>query len=127
MNVRCLSAGPLAISYLTGFRRRTNDEHRRLGEEYRQLTTPTSCKNFVKDHATRYTQLSRLPYFNIVEQVVIDPMHNLFLGTLSLSRLSHRADSSQVSSRRIFMVSGSNTRFFEQTMNWMSSTRCLQM
>ncbi|KAI1783145.1 hypothetical protein LXA43DRAFT_977257 [Ganoderma leucocontextum] len=35
---------------------------------------------FVKEHATRYTELSRLPYFNIVEQVVIDPMHNLFLG-----------------------------------------------
>lgn len=55
-------------------------EHRRLGEDYRRLSTPSARKNFVKDHATRYSQLSRLPYFNIVEQVVIDPMHNLFLG-----------------------------------------------
>ncbi|KAG2036333.1 hypothetical protein BDR03DRAFT_1011868 [Suillus americanus] len=44
------------------------------------LTTPSACKNFVKEHATRYTQLSHLPYFNLVEQIVIDPMHNLFLG-----------------------------------------------
>ncbi|KAG2059487.1 hypothetical protein BDR06DRAFT_967985 [Suillus hirtellus] len=36
--------------------------------------------NFVKKHATRYAQLSHLPYFNLVEQIVIDPMHNLYLG-----------------------------------------------
>ena len=36
--------------------------------------------NFVKEHATRYTQLSRLPYFDLVNQIVVDPMHNLFLG-----------------------------------------------
>jgi hypothetical protein len=67
----------------TAFRRRTNEEHRRLGESYRQLSTPTARKNFVKDHATRYCQLPRLPYFNLVKQIVIDPMHNLFLGSSS--------------------------------------------
>src|SRR5712691_4195464 len=67
----------------TAFRRRTNEEHRRLGEDYRQLPTPTTRKNFVKEHATRYCQLSRLPYFNLVEQIVVDPMHNLFLGQYS--------------------------------------------
>jgi hypothetical protein len=71
---------PYPLSLLTVFRSRTNEEQRQLGEEYRKLPTPTARKNFVKDHATRYTQLSRLPYFNLVEQVVIDPMHNLFLG-----------------------------------------------
>lgn len=64
----------------TAFRPRTNEEHRRLGDAYHQLSTPTARKNFVKEHATRYTELSRLPYFNLVDQVVIDPMHNLFLG-----------------------------------------------
>jgi hypothetical protein len=59
---------------------RTDAEQRRLGEEYRNLTTPSARKNFVKEHTTRYTQLSRLPYFNLVEQIIIDPMHNLFLG-----------------------------------------------
>ena len=104
--------GSLTISCLTGFCRRTNEEHHQLGEEYCHLTTPTSCKNFVKDHATCYTQLSWLPYFNIIQQVVIDPMHNLFLGTSSLSHPSRHAHSLQVSSRHIFMVSGSNTRSF---------------
>ncbi|KAG1818070.1 uncharacterized protein BJ212DRAFT_1298920 [Suillus subaureus] len=56
----------------------------KLGEKYQQLTTPTTCKNFVKDYATCYTQLSRLPYFNLVNQVVIDPMHNLFLGLIKM-------------------------------------------
>ncbi|KAI6015498.1 hypothetical protein BKA83DRAFT_4061063, partial [Pisolithus microcarpus] len=37
-------------------------------------------KNFVKEFATRYSELSRLPYFDLVQQIVIDPMHNLFLG-----------------------------------------------
>jgi hypothetical protein len=62
------------------FKVRTDREHRELGEQYRNLTTANARKNFVKDFATRYTQLSRLPYFNIVEQIIIDPMHNLFLG-----------------------------------------------
>ncbi|KAN0074465.1 hypothetical protein V8E55_011877 [Tylopilus felleus] len=36
---------------------------------------------FMKDKfATCYTELSRLPYFNLVEQIVVDLMHNLFLG-----------------------------------------------
>ena len=65
---------------VVAFRRRTSEEHRRLGDDYRQLSTPTARKNFVKEHATRYSELSRLPYFDMVEQIVIDPMHNLFLG-----------------------------------------------
>ncbi|KAG2357583.1 hypothetical protein BDR07DRAFT_1235453, partial [Suillus spraguei] len=62
------------------FRPRTNEEQRELGERYHRLTTASARKNFVKEHGTRYTQLSRLPYFNLVEQIVIDPMHNLYLG-----------------------------------------------
>jgi hypothetical protein len=65
---------------LSAFERRTNTEQRRLGEQYRKLSLPTAKKNFVRDHATCYTQLSRLPYFDLVQQIVIDPMHNLFLG-----------------------------------------------
>jgi hypothetical protein len=57
-----------------------DEEHRRLGKEYRKLVTQTARKTFVKDYAMRYTQLSQLPYFNLVNQIVIDPMHNLFLG-----------------------------------------------
>ncbi|KZT18076.1 hypothetical protein NEOLEDRAFT_1081034 [Neolentinus lepideus HHB14362 ss-1] len=62
------------------FPARTNAEQRRLGEEYNKLTNKAARENFVKANATRYTQLSRLPYFDLVKQTVIDPMHNLFLG-----------------------------------------------
>ncbi|KAG1835819.1 hypothetical protein DFJ58DRAFT_628946, partial [Suillus subalutaceus] len=62
------------------FKEQTNLQQCKLGEQYQQLTTHTACKNFVKDYATHYTQLSRHSYFNLVNQVVIDPMHNLFLG-----------------------------------------------
>jgi hypothetical protein len=68
------------MSICAAFPLRTNDEQRRLGEAYRQLPTPNARKNFVKDHATRYTQLARLPYFDLVQQIVVDLMHNLFLG-----------------------------------------------
>jgi hypothetical protein len=53
-----------------------------LGEEYRKLKTNGARSAFVKQNATRYTQLSRLPYFDLVEQTTIDPMHNLFLGLI---------------------------------------------
>ncbi|KAL4067434.1 hypothetical protein V8B97DRAFT_2025005 [Scleroderma yunnanense] len=55
-----------------------------LGECYCQLTTAAACKNFVKDFMTRFTQLSCLPYFDLRDQIVIDPMHNLFLGFVKI-------------------------------------------
>jgi hypothetical protein len=57
-----------------------DEEHHRLGEEYHKLVSQTARKTFVKNHAMRYMQLLCLPYFNLVEQIVINPMHNLFLG-----------------------------------------------
>ncbi|KAL6299063.1 hypothetical protein BKA93DRAFT_830185 [Sparassis latifolia] len=58
----------------------TDKEQRELGERYRALKTEKARADFVRQHATRYTELSRLPYFDLVHQIVIDPMHNLFLG-----------------------------------------------
>jgi len=71
------------ISHPTAFHPWTNKEHRRLGEEYRQLSITMAHKNFVKSYTSQYTQLSCLPYFSLTEQIVINPMHNLFLGTCS--------------------------------------------
>lgn len=34
------------------------------------------------EHATRWSELARLPYFHMVRMIVIDPMHNLLLGKL---------------------------------------------
>ncbi|KIK75156.1 hypothetical protein PAXRUDRAFT_173579, partial [Paxillus rubicundulus Ve08.2h10] len=67
----------------------TNAEQCACGEEYRKLTNLTARHNFVKLHVTRFTQLSRLPYFDLINQVVIDPMHNLFLSKFTFHFQSH--------------------------------------
>ncbi|KIK78503.1 hypothetical protein PAXRUDRAFT_16839 [Paxillus rubicundulus Ve08.2h10] len=61
-----------------------NAQQCELGKRYHNLSTTTARKNFVKQYATQYTQLARLPYFNLVDQIVINPMHNLFLGLVKM-------------------------------------------
>ncbi|THU88212.1 hypothetical protein K435DRAFT_680238 [Dendrothele bispora CBS 962.96] len=62
------------------FRPRTNAEHHRLQKEYLRCKTKSAQDTFVRDNATRWSELFRLPYFDVCEMIVIDPMHNLFLG-----------------------------------------------
>ena len=62
------------------FPQRTNAEQRRFGHEYLQKTSANARKTFVRDKSTRWSELSRLPYFDLVRQIVIDPMHCLYLG-----------------------------------------------
>ena len=39
-------------------------------------------KNFKElEKGSRFTELMHLPYYNCVRFAIIDPMHNLFLGT----------------------------------------------
>ncbi|KAJ3536169.1 hypothetical protein NMY22_g6153 [Coprinellus aureogranulatus] len=63
-----------------GFRARTDREHRMAGFEYASLTTDAGREAFVKDKAARWSEFARLPYFDLVRMIVIDPMHNLLLG-----------------------------------------------
>lgn len=63
-----------------GFAPRTDTQHRDLQRKFEELLTKTARKDFVKEFATRYSELSRLPYFDFRRMIVIDPMHNLFLG-----------------------------------------------
>jgi hypothetical protein len=46
---------PYPLLLFTAFWPRTNNEQHQLGKEYRKLPTPTTHKNFIKDHATWYT------------------------------------------------------------------------
>ena len=39
-----------------------------------------AADSVAKVSGVRYSELSRLPYFNTVDNFLIDPMHNLFLG-----------------------------------------------
>lgn len=48
--------------------------------DYLKCTTKTAQDKFVKENATRWSEFHRLPYFDVCEMIVVDPMHNLFLG-----------------------------------------------
>ncbi|KAJ7583887.1 hypothetical protein C8J56DRAFT_1166808 [Mycena floridula] len=71
-----------AAHKLAGFPARTNEGQRDLQLRYLKLKTNAQREKFVKEHATRWTELHRLPYFDVCHMVVIDPMHNLFLGVV---------------------------------------------
>jgi len=71
-------------SILLAFRKRTNASHRRLGAKYAKITSKAKREEFVKKEGTCFLQLSRLPYFDLVRGIVIDPMHNLILGEPSI-------------------------------------------
>ena len=60
---------------------RTNSQHRESAEKHRLATTKTEMKRIERDTGVRYSVLLKLPYFNAPRMCIIDPMHNLFLGT----------------------------------------------
>lgn len=66
---------------MLAFPLRTHAEQLKLGKEYAQCTTQAARDEFVKTYASRWCELARLPYFDVCRMIVIDPMHNLLLGT----------------------------------------------
>jgi hypothetical protein len=57
------------------------------GQDYRQrcyedhaLSDDKEHTVFFKEHGARWTELARLPYFDLVRHTIIHPMHNLLLG-----------------------------------------------
>ncbi|KIJ57838.1 hypothetical protein HYDPIDRAFT_171515, partial [Hydnomerulius pinastri MD-312] len=62
------------------FEPRSSEEHRRQCFEDKVLPTQEDHEEFFEEHGVRWTELARLPYFDLVRQCVIDPMHNLLLG-----------------------------------------------
>lgn len=68
----------------SAFPPRTHSEHLRHAQEYAECDTQAARDRFVKDHAARWFELARLPYFDICRMIIIDPMHNLLLGMLFL-------------------------------------------
>ena len=55
--------------------------HQAVLQQLNNARTDGERKIITKEWGIRYSELNRLPYFNIVRQHVIDPMHNLLLGT----------------------------------------------
>jgi hypothetical protein len=75
-----LSSIKLIGRLLVGFPERSNAQHRAYQVQYQQCKTKSAQDDFVKTCATRWCQLARLPYFDLCRMIVVDPMHNLFLG-----------------------------------------------
>ena len=70
----------------SGFQRdhwvpRTHNEHLRQVNEVMAANTATKRDEIEKKYGVRYSELLRLPYIDVVNFHVIDPMHNLLLGT----------------------------------------------
>ena len=62
--------------------RRTNEEWRRAATEYQACRSEDMQTAKVNETGVRWSDLLQLPYFDIFCCVVIDPMHNLFLGLI---------------------------------------------
>ena len=61
-------------------KRRDDEEVRVAMAEYQAAKRKHSADSIAKVSGIRYSQLSCLPYFNTVDNFLVDPMHNLFLG-----------------------------------------------
>lgn len=59
---------------------RNHEEILQQVEEYRAATTRTEAVSIAKKNGVRYSDLLRLPYFDIVRMSTTDPMHTFLLG-----------------------------------------------
>ena len=60
---------------------RDNGRHRSDVDKVLQCTTKTQREKRASELGCRFSSLLDLPYFRPIEMLLIDPMHNLFLGT----------------------------------------------
>lgn len=78
--------GPVGAKDYSGFDRskwpkRTEEEHRWQMKRLQLCETKCERDRLEALFGTRYTVFSKLPYFQTITMTIIDPMHNLFLGT----------------------------------------------
>ena len=62
------------------FTMRNVEQHRRNAAIWKQLNTEEDRKRHVSKTHVRWSEMLRLPYHDPIRHLVIDPMHNLFLG-----------------------------------------------
>lgn len=61
--------------------KRTTEEHREQMMEILEADTANDRDKLESMYGTRYSVLAELSYFDTVRMSIVDPMHNLFLGT----------------------------------------------
>jgi hypothetical protein len=66
----------------TEFEGHNGEEHRKGCFEENSLQTDEEREEYFQKHGVRWTELARLPYFDLVRHTIIDPMHNLLLSEL---------------------------------------------
>ena len=66
---------------VSGWKLRTNCNHRKYIAPYYKLETQKKRKELENKYGIRSSVLLDLQYFDVIRSCVIDPMHNLFLGT----------------------------------------------
>ena len=59
-------------------------DHHKYAMDWKQSITMTQRCEIEQNHGVRYTELLRLPYFDSPRFVVVDPMHNILLGSAKL-------------------------------------------
>ena len=60
---------------------RTIDAHRLHASRHKEAKTSSQKKLIEREHGCKYSVLLELPYFDVIRFTVVDPMHNLLLGT----------------------------------------------
>lgn len=85
---RCLISFPGSVGSMdySGFDRdnwksRTNSDHRAAVKLIQKAKTKTMRDQLESKYGCRYSVLLELSYFDPVRMLVIDPMHNLFMGS----------------------------------------------
>ena len=61
--------------------RRSADDHRKYGMEWKHARTLADRDKIEREYGIRFTELLRLPYFDTARFSVVDPLHNILLGT----------------------------------------------
>ncbi|KDQ07639.1 hypothetical protein BOTBODRAFT_82779, partial [Botryobasidium botryosum FD-172 SS1] len=59
---------------------RTDEEHRKLADQWRELSTLAARESFAKQHGVRWSELLRLTYWKPILWTIIDIMHCIYLG-----------------------------------------------
>ena len=60
---------------------RTHEEHERNAAKTVMASSPSEWNNIESQYGSRFRELMYLPYYDCVCFAIIDPMHNMFLGT----------------------------------------------
>lgn len=60
---------------------RTSTEHIKFATMGKRAPTKAARKRIEDEYGARWSEFFRLPYYDAVRMVVIDPMHNILLGT----------------------------------------------